>query len=224
MFAELCRDIIDFTRSHVDPARPSGPILSRIERWRSLFQMRASGLNRSQLRGLIAELLILETRLLSVLSPDDALFAWTGPLGTDQDFRLPDGSKIEVKAIDRDGHHVIINGLGQLDGGGDPLQLPVVRLEDTGRDANDAITASRLIARIRTRLADAPSALTTFETLLGFLGWNDSADADAVVVRLHRIDQHEVNDAFPRLISATVPDAVVDASYTIALPRPEVAS
>jgi hypothetical protein len=111
-----------------------------------------------------------------------------------------------------------------LDGGGDPLQLAVVRLDDTGRNADDAITASRLIARIRTRLADAPAALSTFEALLGFVGWDDNTDTDAVAVRLHRIDHYDVNDAFPRLISATVPEAVVDATYTIALPPPEVAS
>ena len=222
VFAELCRDIIEFTRSGVDPTRPAGPVLSRIERWRNLFQMQSGMLNRSELRGLIGELLILETSLLTALGPDEAVSAWTGPLGTDQDFRLPNGSKIEVKSIDRDAYRVMINGLGQLDGGGDPLQL--AELEETGRDAHDVITASRLVARLRTRLADAPAALRTFDTLLGFVGWNDDIDTDAVAVRMHRIDRYEVNAAFPRLTAATVPGAVLDASYTIALPPLDVPS
>jgi hypothetical protein len=220
VFAELCRDIIEFTRSRIDPAHPSGPILSRIERWRNLFQEQSPGLSRSQLRGLIGELLVVEGSL-PTLGPDEAVSSWTGPLGTDQDFRLPDGSKIEVKAIDRDAHNVMINGLGQLDGGGDPLRLVVVRLEDTGRDATDAITTSRLVARLRTRLVDAPEALRAFETMLGFAGWNDNSDTDAVAVRVHRMDQYEVSAAFPRLTTATVPTAVLDASYTIALPPVE---
>lgn len=222
VFAELCRDIIEFTRSGVEPVRAGGLVLSRIERWRNLMQTESAGLNPSELRGLIGELLVLETQMLPTLGPDDAVLAWTGPLGTDQDFRLPTGSKIEVKALDRDADRVRINGLGQLDGGGDLLELAVVRLEDTGHDADDAITASRLIARLRERLADAPGAIQAFNALLGFVGWDDGADSGGVVVRLVRIDHYEVNAAFPRLTFATVPNGVAEASYVIVLPPLEM--
>jgi hypothetical protein len=118
---------------------------------------------------------------------------------------------------------VRINGLGQLDGAGDPLQLAAVRLENTGRDATDAITPSRQVARLRACLYEAPAALQAFEVLLRFVGWDDSADSDAVSVRFNRIDWHDVNDAFPRLTAATAPSGVVDASYVIVLPQPLVA-
>lgn len=218
VFAELCRDIIEHTRSNVDLTRASGLVLSRIERWRNLMQPQSAGLSRSELKGLIGELLVLETQLLPALGPDQAVSAWTGPLGTSQDFRLPDGLKLEVKALDRNADRVRINGLDQLDGGGDPLQLVAVRLEDTGRDAEGVLTASRLIARLRERLRDAPEALQSFEMLLRFARWDDAKDTDAVAVRLNRIDRHEVNGTFPRIIPATVPPAVADASYTIVLP------
>lgn len=218
VFTELCRDIIEVTRSGVDHVRASSLVLSRIERWRNLMETESAGLNRSELRGLIGELLVLESQLLPTLGPDEAVLAWTGPLGADQDFRLPTGMKIEVKALDRDADRLLINGLGQLDGGSDPLELAVVRLEDTGRDADDAITASRLIARLRACLADAPGAIKTFNALLGFVGWDDGTDSDAVIVRLVRIDRYEVNSVFPRLTFATVPNGVTDASYVIALP------
>lgn len=219
VFAELCRDIVEFTRSGVDPVRPGGPVLSRIDRWRTLMQADAAALTCSRLRGLIGELLVLETRVLPSLGPDDAVLAWTGPLGTDQDFLLPDGARIEVKALDRDAGQVRINGLGQLDAGEDPLELAAVRLEDCGREAEDAITASRLVTRLSARLSDAPVALRAFEGLLRFAGWDASADTDSVVVRLHRIDYHAVNDAFPRLTVSLVPQGVLDASYEIALPQ-----
>jgi hypothetical protein len=92
-----------------------------------------------------------------------------------------------------------------LDGGGDPLHLVAVKLEDTGRDAEGVLTASRLIARLRERLRDAPEALQSFEMLLRFARWDDAKDTDAVAVRLNRIDRHEVNGTFPRIIPATVP-------------------
>jgi hypothetical protein len=142
VFAELCRDIIEYTRQAVRRGQPSGLVLARIERWRSLMQPRLVGLSAAQLRGLIGELLVLDRELLPILEPDEAVSAWTGPLGTSQDFRLPDGRKLEVKAVERQADRVQINGLDQLDGGNDPLQLVVVRLEDTGIDAEGAITAS----------------------------------------------------------------------------------
>ncbi len=224
VFAELCRDIIEFTRHNAQSAQPSGLVLSRIERWRSLMQPHPVGLSRAQLRGLIGELLILERELLPMLGPDPAVSAWTGPLGTSQDFRLPDGLKLEVKALDRHSDRVQINGLDQLDGGGDPLQLVVVRLEDTGNDAVGAVTAARLVAQIRARLSQAPAALQTFETLLRFVGWNDVADTDPVAVRLERIDRYNVDHGFPRLTAATVPAGITEATYAIVLPRPAAIS
>ena len=44
VFAELCRDIVEFTRQNAGGAQPSGLVLSRIQRWRSLMQPQPSGL------------------------------------------------------------------------------------------------------------------------------------------------------------------------------------
>jgi hypothetical protein len=219
VFAELCHDIVEFTRRNAHTASPSGLVLSRIDRWRSLMQPQAAGLTRSQIRGLIGELLVLEKELLPVLLPDQAVSAWTGPLGASQDFRLPDGRRLEVKAVDHESDSVQINGLEQLDSGGDPLQLVVVRLEDTGIDAEGAITASRLITQLRATLTPAPAALQTFEVLLGFAGWVDAVDADSVVVRLERIDRHDVGDAFPRLTPSNVPAGITQVTYEVLLPQ-----
>jgi hypothetical protein len=218
VFAELCRDIIEFTRHSASSAQPSGAVLSRIERWRSLMQPQPTGLSHAQVRGLLGELLVLERELLPLLGPDEAVSAWTGPLGTSQDFRLPDGRKLEVKALDRQADRVQINGLDQLDSGVDPLQLVVVRLEATGIDAEDAITAARLIERLRAVLSQAPAALQGFEMLLRFVGWDDAADMDTVAVRLERIDRYEVNEGFPRLTTKTIPDGIAEATYKIVLP------
>lgn len=219
VFAELCTDIIEFTGEGVDEERASGIVLSRIERWRNLMQAQSAGLSRSEVRGLIGELLVLETQVLPELGPDRAVSSWTGPLGTSQDFRLPDGLKIEVKSLDRDANIVRISGLGQLDGGGDPLELRAVRLEDTGLNAEGALTASRLIARLREKLVGSPAALQNFENLLRFAGWDDAKETEGIAVRLSRIDRYEINAAFPRLTGATVPVGVTSAEYTIVLPH-----
>jgi len=185
------------------------------------MQVEATGLSRNQLRGLIGELLVLEKRVLPALGPDEAIASWTGPLGTPHDFQLASGLKLEVKAVNYDADRVLINGLGQLEGGGDPLELGVVRIENTGRDAADSVTATRQVSLIRAILAHTPAALQSFNTLLRFVGWDDEVNTDADSVRLARIDWHKVTSTFPRLTVATAPPGVVDASYVIVLPPTE---
>lgn len=220
VFSELCRDIIDFSRDAAGGAQPSGLLLSRLERWQTLMQAQRAGLSRSELRGLIGELLVLERELLPTIGADRAVSAWTGPLGASQDFHLPDGRKMEVKAVAHTADRVQINGLDQLDAGDSSLDLFVVRLDDTGLDADGAITAAHLVERLRAELSTAPSSLQAFEILLRFVGWADDAVAETTAVRLVRIDRHAVREGFPRLTRANVPADIVAATYTIVLPAP----
>lgn len=218
VFAELCRDIIECTKTGVDPRNSGGAVLARLDRWQNLLQSQSGRLTPALLRGLIGELLLLETCLIPSLGPDEATAAWTGPLGTSQDFQLPTGDRIEVKAAGPNTGEVRINGLNQLDAGGDRLRLAVVRLEDTGIGAAGALTAKMLIDRLRDGLNNVPVARSRLEQLLGFLGWDDAEDTSNVVVRLHRIDWHDVAGNFPRLTFANVPQGITDASYVLALP------
>lgn len=219
VFSELCRDIIESTRQNPRAAPPSTQVLSRIERWRSLLQPQSAALSRTQLRGLIGELLVLR-ELITTIGSDRAVSAWIGPLGASQDFQLPDGRRLEVKAVDRNAETTLINGLEQLDAGNDPLELVVVRLDETGIDAADALTVSRLIAELRNALAGAPAAILTFEGLIRFVGWDDGIDTDSISVRLERIDRLPVGRDFPRLIASNVPRGVSDVVYRITLPPP----
>jgi hypothetical protein len=220
VFTELCRDIITFTRVGAEHERAASIVLSRIERWRSLLLAGPSGLDRSAQRGLIGELLVLENRIIPLLGSDGGVSAWTGPLGAEHDFLLPSGQRLEIKAVDRDADQVVINGLQQLDGGLSPLQLVVVRLQETGMDAANAITVRLLVERLRGRLTDAPSALNSFNGLLRFAGWDDASESEDVIVQLVRFENHEIDGSFPRLIPATVPQGVTDATYTVLLPTP----
>jgi hypothetical protein len=218
VFAGLCRDIIVFTRANVADDTAAGVILSRVARWRKLLQGELRGLSESQLRGLIGELIVLESDLIPALSAIDAVTAWNGPFGAAQDFTLPTGRRIEVKALRRDTVSCPINGLNQLDPGYDMLVLAVVRLDQTGVDASGAITATRLVNRLRHRLASEPFACNEFDSRLAAAGWHEHPDHDGFAVRVLGIERHGVDSAFPRLIRATVPGGVLEADYEIALP------
>jgi hypothetical protein len=218
VFAGLCRDVISFTRTNVDEHAAASVILSRVDRWRKLLEGELRGMPIPELRGLIGELVILEADVLPLYSEADAVTAWTGPLGTAQDFRLPSGQRIETKAVRGDSTSCQIHGLDQLDAGPDPLVLAVVRLDETGADADGAITATSLIIALRNRLANDPAALNEFDSRLAAAGWHEHPDHDNFVVRVIAIEHFPVADTFPRLVRADVPHGVLDAVYEIALP------
>jgi hypothetical protein len=219
VFAALCRDIIAFTRSGIDETGLAAAVIGRIDRWRNLFERDAAGLGESALRGLIGELVVLETEVLPSLSARDAVAAWTGPLGTPQDFLLPSGNRIEVKTIGRDASTISVNGLAQLDAGVDPLVLLVVRAQVTGPSAPGAVTVPLLVSRLRNRLSQDPDALTAFDSALAFGGWYDHPSHGEFALRPLAIEAHDVGPDFPRLTVASVPTGVEDANYTVVLPR-----
>ena len=217
VFAALCRDIIDFTRTGVGEERLAAAVVGRLDRWRHLLEKDASSLGENALRGLIGELSVLEAEL-DVLTPAEAIASWTGPLGTPQDFLLPSGHRIEVKAARRDARTVRIHGLDQLESGTDTLELAVVRMEETGAGAGGAISAPMLVARIEQKIAADPEALAMFSGSLAFAGWREHPRHSEVVVRIIAIDRYQVGPDFPRLTSAAVPQGIEDADYTIVLP------
>jgi hypothetical protein len=218
VFAGLCRDVIVFTRANVGADTAAAVILSRVERWRKLLQGELRGLSESELRGLIGELIVLETDLIPALSAVDAVTSWNGPFGAAQDFTLPTGQRIETKAVRRDAGSCRINGLDQRDPGPDPLVLAIVRLDQTGVQADGALTASRLVNRLRDRLALEPFALNEFDSRLAAAGWHEHQDHEKFAVRVVGIEHYAVDTTFPRLIRATVPDGILEADYEIALP------
>lgn len=220
VFAELCRDVIETTRTGVPDAKAGAAFIDRIARWRRLLDRGPLDLSPSAIRGLIGELTVLQEIVLPLLTPQEAVASWTGPYGTPQDFMLPTGLRLEVKAADPNGDSVRINGLEQLDPGEDRLKLLVVRLETTATGAPNAVTLRVVIDAIRGALARWSDAQEQLELLLSFAGWSAEKDQEELAVRIKSIDGHDVHDRFPRLIRATVPDGVVDGSYTVRLPQP----
>lgn len=223
VFAGLCRDIITTTRTGVTDEVAPSVILSRVDRWRKLLEGELRGMSNAELRGLIGELVVLELDVLSALRAIDAIMAWNGPFGAPQDFTLPTGRRIEVKAVRGDAISCQINGLDQLDGASDPLTLTVVRLDQTGVDAEGAVTATSLIQRLRERLREDPAAANEFESRLAAAGWHDHPDHQRFAVLIVDVEHFAVEGDFPRLTRGLVPKGVVEVRYDIHLPaRPEM--
>ncbi len=220
VFAALCNDIVVHTRKGVSERNMGPAVLARLAHWRALLERSAAGLDTSILRGLLGELFVLRDEILPALSAGDALATWTGPAGTTQDFMLPSGHRLEIKTAPPNAGMVRIHGLGQLDPGGDSLELLVVRMQDTSVLAPGAVTVPGLIDSIRSVISADPDAEAAFDVLLATVGWHEHPSHHELAVHVLGIDRHEVKSGFPRLIGTSVPSGVQDVDYTIVLPEP----
>jgi hypothetical protein len=217
VFAALCEDVIASTEAGVADAELAATVSRRIQHWRALLERDSAGLGDAALQGLIGELSVLEHVVMRRLPLGDALASWTGPFGAPQDFRLPSGERIEVKAVRGPATSVQINGLGQLDAGGDPLTLAVVRTQVTAASAPGAVTAPALIAQLWESLAAEPDARRVFDRALAALRWHEHPSHEEFAVRVLGIDAYAVDESFPKLIAGQVPAGVLEANYTVAL-------
>lgn len=218
VFSALCSDIIEMTRTVRRSEVLGATILGRMERWRHLLEEGLSPLGEHQLRGLAAELVVLERLLDCMQSPGEVVKSWVGPLGLPQDFVLPSGGRLEVKAIAPNAATVEIANLAQLDVDYGPLSLVTVSLLNCGSGAEGAFALSDLVERLRARLEVDPEASEAFDLRLAASGWQDQEAIAEDSLRIIRIEAYEVDDGFPRLTRRTVPAGVDKARYVIVLP------
>ena len=218
VFAALCNDIVAHTRIGVSERDMGSAVLARLAHWRALLERDAAGLDMTILRGLLGELFVLREKILPTFPIAVALATWIGPTGAAQDFLLPDGCRLEVKAAHPSTSTIRIHGLDQLDSGEDRLELLVIRMQDTGVLAPGALTVPGLIDSIRTLVTMDPDVEAAFDVLLASVGWHEHPAHHELAVHVLGIDRYQVEAEFPRLIAASVPHGVQDADYTIVLP------
>lgn len=218
MFAQLCSDLIESSRS-VAPSAAAGHLLARLLRWRELLESGAGPMTMSKLRGLVGELLVLE-RCLDIWSPDDVVSGWMGPVSGPQDFVLP-GRRIEVKATFSSSRSVHISSLEQLDTD-EPLTLAVVTL--TTMPGGAGIAPTELVARIDNRvLAAGAETATVYRKRLGAAGFLLDPLYNQPMFRLDSMDFYDVEGSFPKIrrqgVSAGVEKVVYDVLLSACAPH-----
>ncbi|MFI9326176.1 PD-(D/E)XK motif protein [Kitasatospora sp. NPDC052868] len=212
VFTGLCGDVL--VALEADGERPYRTALAVVDRWRRLFAGAPRTLTHEQLVGLHGELLVL-TRLLTI--DPGAVRLWVGPEGQRYDFS--DGRyAVEVKSTatvsERRFFHV--HGLDQLEEPvGGALLLGWHRFEEHPEGA----TLKELVQQVRD-LCDDEAGFLSKLLRVGYRPTLEDQQADRRL-RLVECRWHPVDDAFPRLIPASVigevPVAVSDIRYTVDL-------
>lgn len=216
IFAILVIDLLEVARGQSSAGDALRRCIDRIAMWQGLFErIPADGLSDEAQRGLFGELWLLESLMLEVLQPSDAVASWRGPDPGNQDFvRL--GVAIEVKTTLSKRHSRLpIANEKQLDEAPHSiLYLANVRLEESpaaGRSLDEIVGSCRRLVE-----ADIYAARTLDDCLLkaGYL------DVHASLYQNRRWQVSgcrffHVRDRFPRLTEANLPPGVGDITYSV---------
>lgn len=217
VFGRLCQDLVDATAEVRDEAALVSLFRERLALWKRLFDYGSSGLlEPNQVKGLIAELLMLEKVLIDgERSMLEAVTAWVGPTGADQDFQFSDEA-IEVKAVSIGAETISISSLQQLTSLV-PIRLSVYVMRSSSTGEASAIGLNTLVPRLEGRIAGVPEALSVFRGRLLECGYVENPHYEAILFQVMSIEEFPVNDGFPRLTVTTVPRGISAANYSVSL-------
>lgn len=215
VFGRVCQDLMEASTTVAGEDQLIRLFRDRLNLWKRLFEQGGTGLLEDhRVKGLFAELLVLETELAArpVL---EAVSSWVGPLGADQDFLFSDLA-IEVKAIGPGTEGLSISSLRQLVAAV-PLSIRVLTLRPASPGEKGAITLNSLVLRLEGSLSSSPDALALFrERLLG-AGYVEDEHYDGVAFETLLAENLNVTESFPKLTLDSVPEGIVSASYVISL-------
>jgi len=216
LFSLVCEDLVESSRSNPDPTHPASFVLARFIRWQRLLERGDSGLlDDAALRGLVGELLFLETIAIPGRGVRQAVSGWCGPSGADRDFCFPD-REFEIKTIREGADRILVSSAEQLDLASKPLDLGVVVLEDAVPGTlPEAFTVIDLVGRLRQALVPDPTALDILESRLmdaGFLMREEYGERAFV---LRRIRMFKVMEGFPAIRRSALPSGIGKVSWEL---------
>jgi len=220
IFYRLCLDIVASAGNATTEHEAVNLFLARTWRWHHLLRGGGDGrLTTEEQKGLIGELIVLETLILPNLTVLDAVSTWRGPLGAPKDFEI---GRVCIEAKARRGAatpYVAISSEYQLDVSGiDTLFLYVAELDQEQSAAKEGFTLTDIARRCRDTISSRDSgAVERFEALLtstGFRWEDDYADTRWTQGRHH---VYRIDGNFPAITAASCPAGISNVRYSLSL-------
>lgn len=221
IFRALCCNLLEATRLLDAKSGSAGIeiIVSRLFRWQQMLKAaREQVLSQKQITGLCGEILVLRDLFLASVSPVDAVAAWRGPYGGQQDFVF--GSRmIEVKTqLSSADRKLRISSVNQLDSALGQIFICHQGLAPSAAGEAGAFTLNSLIDQL---FGDLEAVSRTAAGLLaGTLvecGYLRHKEYDIHHFVLVSRDYYRVCEGFPALRAQTVPAGVTEVRYSILL-------
>ena len=220
LFHKLCIDIIAATSLARSEGEALHLALMRTWRWHYLLRTGRRGfLSPEQQKGLIGELLVLETHLLPNLSSLEAVEAWRGPLEATKDFEI---GRLCIEAKTRRGTatpHIIVSSEHQLDSEGiDSLFLHVVELDSVSPGTMDCFSLTDVVSRVQSRVTQGGNETAdAFEERLAASGYCHEDDYSGSMWVQGKSLLYRIAEGFPRIVSWGLNTGVTKVRYSVSL-------
>ncbi|NNH88694.1 PD-(D/E)XK motif protein [Acinetobacter terrae] len=192
-------------------------ILVKLKIWKNFLSSSREGkLTEEQIRGLLAEMYLLE-QLLDQFPQDDEkiLQGWYGPQRLQHDFLYKDLA-IEVKSVSStDKRHIRISSLSQLDSTVSRLFLSVYAVIRSPENLKEKVNLNTIFQRILAKLGFQERDI--FERKLIECNYIPDSYYDNYNYIIRPINNYEVKVDFPRLHSGLIPLGILNVTYDLDL-------
>ena len=219
IFYSLCKDLISSTRPCENHDDAIQALIRRLKGWQILLSSsRPEILSDERIRGLIAELIFLESHLFPYFETDASIDYWTGPEGSSQDFNIQ-STVVEVKSqLGEKPRIVRISSADQLCPELPELYLHVVVLGKSDESITGSFNLIDLVDRIRKDILDsAPLAIERFNELLLKVRYIENSEYQKKNFILLNEKTFEVRDDFPRICPKDIPIGIEQVRYNVNL-------
>jgi hypothetical protein len=217
VFSPLVADISNHAAHASTPLECVIAFVARFKHWLNLLaEVANSGLGPERRRGLFGELWVLRQLITCGLDASLVVEAWTGPLGSDQDFQL-ELMALEVKTTAaRQPQTLTIASERQLDDrGADSLVLAHLSLDE--RRGGVGTSLNQLADEVRRVVVAGAGPRAQLDQLLATAGYlphqRDMYDEPRYSLRHDHV--YRVEGDFPRITEADLRPGVGDCSYRI---------
>lgn len=220
VFLKLVDLILERTAEADDAAEAVALLVGAIDEFRRFAGRRPGRLSEEEIRGLVAELLMLRHIHGRVGERTwDVFHSWGGPFGAAHDFEFAEGNAIEVKSTHRPPTEIRISSPSQTEPLPDGLELIVLPLEKVEPGADAEIVFVDLVADVgAVARAHGGDVAELWAAALEALGL-DLTDEYYDEWRFARGPwlRYMVREDFPRIKESDVPHGVVKVGYSLRL-------
>lgn len=218
-FYDFCKSITEAIEKESTIDLAVGTAIRKVWEWLRLLKGKSGGLSKVEQRGLIGELLFLSQYLAKSIGIEDAVKAWTGPLGAPKDFNISHYA-IEVKTHSVSAQPSIsISSENQLSRSGyENVWLTVFNFSEAAEGQAEAYSLGEVYKKVSKQIGEvSQSALDEFNNLMVASGFGVTVDYSENKWISTGESFYHVSDSFPMIDSSDLPVGVAKVKYSIEL-------
>ena len=225
VFLKLVEYVLQRTRDAGSEEASILAMIEAIDEFKKFGARRSGRLSEDEVRGLVAELVLLRLLIESGAPTEAVISAWRGPLSQKglgmHDFTFPDGRAIEVKSTHQPPIEIRVASPDQLRPTKNPLDLVVLPLEQVTVGTYPGLSFRDYVSETGDRLNRASPFCAE--------KWQDALDA----LQLDLSDEYyyqywfltgywlrySVQEGFPEISPDSLPVGIVKVTYSLELQR-----